>query len=119
MPKKIVITLAVFVLIGALTFGVAFALEPDRVSLPKAITSESPCPAVGCASGKCHGFDTVPTPDGIHEMDCPEASCSSVSCHAWDTLVTRYYQPSDASMNVWIVAPVVLVVILVLLVRKL
>lgn len=119
MPKKVIITLAVFILFSGLVFGVGYAIEPDQVSLPSTITHESPCPAVGCASGECHGFDSVPAPDGIHEMDCPEVSCSSVACHAWDTLVTRYYQPSDASMNVWIVAPIVFVVFLVLLVRKL
>lgn len=77
-----------------------------------------PCPAVGCASGSCHGFDDVPEPDGVHEMTCPEASCASTECHAWDTLATRYYQASDASLNLWVLAPVALVVGLVLIVRK-
>lgn len=45
--------------------------------------------------------------DGIHEMNCPEASCSSVECHAWDTLTSRYHQASDASLNLWILAPIV------------
>ena len=31
----------------------------------------SPCPAAGCASGECHGFDAVPGPDGVHEMTVP------------------------------------------------
>ena len=35
-----------------------------------------------------------------------------------DSLVGRYHQASDASLNVWILAPVVLVVALVLIVRK-
>lgn len=48
----------------------------------------------------------------------PEASCASTECHAWDTLATRYYQASDASLNLWVLAPVALVVGLVLIVRK-
>ena len=60
----------------------------------------------------------MPQPDGIHEMNCPEASCSSVECHAWDTLTSRYHQASDASLNLWILAPVVGVVALVMLVKK-
>ena len=62
-----------------------------------------------------HGFDNVPEPDGAHEMTCPEASCADVACHAWDSLTTRYHQASDASLNLWILAPVALVVGLVLL----
>ena len=68
---------------------------------------------------ECHGFDAVPEPDGVHEMSCPEASCASVECHAWDSLVGRYRQASDASLNVWILMPVALVVGLVLLVKAL
>lgn len=119
MLRKTLITLAVFILVGASVFAIGYALEPEEVSLPKAIALDSPCPAVGCASGQCHGFDDVPEPDGISEMDCPEVSCASVDCHAWDTLVTRYYQPSDMSLNLWILAPVVLAVGLILVVRKL
>ena len=51
-------------------------------------------------------------------MTCPEAACSSTECHAWDSLTNRYHQASDASLNLWILAPVVLVVGLVLLVKK-
>ena len=52
-------------------------------------------------------------------MTCPEAGCSSVECHAWETLVGGgYRRASDASMNLWFVGPVVLVVALVLIVRK-
>ena len=97
----------------------AVPMAKPSPSPPQAITVDSPCPAVGCASGECHGLDDVPAPDGIHEMNCPEVSCSSVECHAWDTLATRYRQASDASLNLWVLAPVVLVVALVLLVRKL
>lgn len=118
MVKKLALTLAAFALVGACVFAAGAAADPS-VGLPQAIEADSPCPAVGCASGECHGFDNVPEPDGLHEMACPEAGCSSVDCHAWNTLVDRYYQPSDMSLNVWVLAPVVLVVGLVLLVRKL
>lgn len=118
MFKKIGITLAVFFLVGVCVFAAGALVDP-RVSVPQPITAESPCPAVGCASGACHGFDAVPEPDGVHEMTCPEVSCTSVECHARDTLSTRYYQASDASLNLWVLAPVALIVGLVLLVRKL
>lgn len=118
MVKKIILTLVAFALVGVCVFAAGVAMEP-RVSLPQAIAADSPCPAVGCASGECHGFDNVPTPDGVHEMSCPEATCASVECHAWDSLTTRYYQASDASLNLWVLAPVALVVGLVLIVRKL
>lgn len=118
MCKKTMITLAVFVAVGACVFAAGAVTSPS-VGLPQPIVADSSCPAVGCASGACHGFDNVPEPDGIHEMSCPEASCASVECHAWDTLTTRYYQASDASLNLWVLAPVALIVGLVLLVRKL
>ncbi len=115
--KKVIITIAAFLLVCVCVFGAASALSDD-VSLPQSITPESACPVVGCASGQCHGFDDVPEPDGIHEMVCPEAGCASLECHAWDTLSGRYHQASDASLNLWILAPVVFVVGLVLLVKK-
>ena len=76
------------------------------------------CPAAGCASGACHGFDDVPAPDGATEMSCPEASCASGECHGWDSLIGRYHQASDMSLNVWILAPTLLVMGLWLLVRR-
>ena len=118
MVRKLLIALASFALVGACVLAAGAAIDPS-VGLPRAIAATSPCPATSCASGECHGFDSVPVPDGVHEMTCPEASCSSVECHAWDTLTTRYYQPSDGSLNLWILAPVALVVGLVLLVKKL
>lgn len=117
MIRKIFIVLAAFLFVGACVFAGGAAAN-TTVGLPKPIEPHSLCPAVRCASGSCHGFDDVPEPDGIHEMDCPEAACSSVECHAWDTLATRYHQASDASLNLWILAPVTLVVGLVLIVRK-
>ena len=117
MVKKTLVTLAAFLLVGAAVFG-AGALADPSVGLPQAIAADSPCPATSGASGSCHGFDDVPGPDGATEMKCPEASCASVECHAWDTLADRYYQPSDMSLNLWVLAPVALVVGLVLLVKK-
>ena len=116
--KKTIVTLAAFLLVGACVFAAGAAADPS-VGLPQAIGADSPCPATRCASGECHGFDDVPEPDGATEMECPKASCASAECHAWDTLMDRYYQPSDASLNLWILAPVALVVGLVLLVKKL
>lgn len=117
MVRKTLIALAAFLLVGACVFGAGSLADP-AVGLPQAIAEDSPCPATACASGECHGFGDVPLPDGVHEMECPEASCSSVECHAWDALAERYYRPSDASLNLWVLAPVALVVGLVLLVKK-
>ncbi|WP_270297885.1 hypothetical protein [Eggerthella sinensis] len=129
--KYALVALAVFLVAGLAVFAAGAASSPS-VGLPQPIAADSACPAVGCASGSCHGYEAVgcasgschgyeavPEPDGVHEMSCPETSCSSVACHAWDTLVTRYNRPSDSSLNVWIMAPVVIVVALVLVVRKL
>lgn len=115
--KKILVTLGAFLIVGLCTYGAASVADAS-VGLPRAIEADSPCPATGCASGECHGFDAVPLPDGVHEMQCPEATCASVECHAWASLTTRYYQPSDASLNLWLLMPVALVVGLVLLVKK-
>ena len=118
MMRKTAIALLTFAFVGAAVFGAGVLAEPS-VGLPQAIGADSPCPATRCASGECHGFDDVPEPDGTTEMECPKASCASAECHAWDTLATRYYQPSDASLNLWILAPAALVAGLVLLVKKL
>lgn len=117
MVKKTLITLAAFLVVGACAFG-AGALADPSVGLPQAVAEDSPCPATSCASGQCHGFGDVPEPDGATEMECPEAACASVECHAWDTLTERYCSPSDASLNLWLLAPTALVVGLVLLVKK-
>lgn len=118
MAKKLVITMVVFVLLGACVFGVG-ALASSQVSAPQPITPDAPCPATGCASGACHGFGNVPEPDSVHTMVCPEVGCASVECHAWDSLVDGGYRAaSDASLNLWILAPVVLVAALAFIVRK-
>ncbi|OUO91707.1 hypothetical protein B5F40_02390 [Gordonibacter sp. An230] len=116
MTKRLLVALVAFLLVGACVFAAGSLVEPS--SGVSRIEADSPCPVAGCASGECHGFDDVPVPDGVHEMACPEASCSSTECHAWDALSGRYHQASDASLNVWILAPVALVVGLVLIVRK-
>ena len=118
MVKKLAITLAVMLALGALVVGAGALARPGQAPVPVPIEESSPCPATGCASGSCHGFDDVPEPDGVHEMTCPEAGCASVECHAWDTLTSRYHQASDASLNLWILMPVAVVIALVLVVRK-
>jgi hypothetical protein len=114
--RKLALTLLAFALAGGLVLAAGVAAEP--ATGVHAVMAESPCPVTGCANGACHGFDDVPEPDGITEMTCPEAGCASVECHAWDSLTTRYHQASDASLNLWLLAPVALVVGLVLIVRK-
>ena len=115
MPKKLVAAAVLAALVVA-TATVGFALALSSAIRP--IAADSLCPAAGCASGLCHGFDAVPEPDGVHEMTCPEASCASVECHGWETLSSRYHQASDASLNLWILMPVALVVALVGIMRK-
>lgn len=117
MIKKILLSVAFFGIVGVCVFA-SGVLSDSQVGVPQQIESDSECPATRCANGNCHGFENIPEPDSITEMDCPEVSCSSAECHAWDTLVTRYYQPSDASLNLWILAPIVLIIGLVLLVKK-
>lgn len=88
--RKAMLTVAVVVLLAAVCLAAGFAIEPQSSISP--ITPDSPCPAVGCASGECH---------------------------AWDSLVSRYHQASDASLNLWIIMPTVLVLGIVLVVRAL
>lgn len=116
--KKLIIAFAIFVLAGAVVFGVVVVTNPGKVSLPQTLDASSPCPAAQCASGGCHSFDNVPEPDGVHEMTCPEAGCASVECHAWDTLADRYCQASDASLTLWVFVPVALVVSLVIVIKR-
>ncbi len=115
--KKAFITIGVFALFAVLV--VVAGIVADPTTAVHAIAPDSPCPVTGCASGECHGFDNVPQPDGIHEMVCPEAGCASTECHAWDSLIGRYHQASDASLNVWILMPVALVIGLIVMMRAL
>ena len=116
MRKKIAV-LGFVALLLVVCVGVGFATEPSTAVQP--IGSDSSCPAVGCASGECHGFGNVPSPNGVHEMICPEVGCASVECHAWGTMVDRYHQASDASLNLWILMPTILVLGIVLATRVL
>lgn len=103
------------VLVGAV--GVGFAAAPDSGLHP--LTADAACPVAGCANGACHGYDAVPEPDGRSEMRCPEAGCTSVECHGWETLAGRYHQASDMSLNLWILMPVVLMLGLWVVSRRL
>ena len=115
--KKTLTTIGIFLGFILLTVAVGFAIEPS--SGIHVIDAASPCPVTGCASGECHGFDSVPAPDGIHEMICPEAGCASTECHAWDSLLDRYKQASDSRLIFLFMMPVALVVALLVLVRVL
>lgn len=118
MFKKTAITLAVFLALGLIVLGAVSLASPGVVALAS-LDAETLCPVAGCSlDGACHGYSSVPVPDGVHEMVCPEAKCAGVECHAWDSLVGRYHQASDASLNVWIMLPALLVVALVVIARK-
>lgn len=108
MKLKVVIAAVTFLVIAAACLLAAAPIE-----------STSPCPVTACASGTCHGYEDVPEPDGIHEMECPESGCTSVACHAWETLASRYHKASDISLNLWIFFPFLLVGGLVMLLRRL
>lgn len=103
------------VVVGAV--GVGFAVAPDSGLHP--LTADVACPVAGCTNGACHGYDAVPEPDGHSEMRCPEAGCTSVECHGWETLARRYHQASDMSLNLWILMPIVLVLGLWVVSRRL
>jgi hypothetical protein len=122
MTRKLLITLIVFAIVGVLVF-VAGRLASPAVALPEAITAGTPCPVAGCLQpdGACHSAAPAPVPDGSFEMLCPRVvGCADVDCHAWERIEASSMRskPSDASLNLWIIVPVVLVVGLVLLVRK-
>jgi hypothetical protein len=122
MVKRAFITVFVFVLVGAVAFGAAALAAPAQVALPQVITADTPCPVAGCTQpdGLCHAAAVPPEADGSFEMLCPRAAgCTDTTCHAQERLTGHYNRPSDMSMNLWILAPVVLIVGLVLLVRKL
>jgi hypothetical protein len=121
MFKRLVATSLFFVLIAAGAYFVLAAAAPDGASLPEPIVSDVPCPVAGCTQpdGACHAAAAAPIPDGSFEMVCPKVKgCADTTCHAWDRLTTHYTKPSDSSLNLWILAPVVFTVALVLIVRK-
>ena len=64
MREKILVALAAFLLVRACVFA-GGAVADTSVGLP-GHRPRLPCPAAGCASGSCHGFDDVPSPDGVH-----------------------------------------------------
>ncbi|MDR1184304.1 MAG: hypothetical protein LBK67_05860 [Coriobacteriales bacterium] len=121
MLRKLLLALLAFGLVGALTFLVGWAVGQPTTALPERITAATVCPVAGCAQAdSCHAATPAPVPDGSFEMLCPRTEgCADVECHAWDRIETTRGRPSDASLNLWILAPVVLVVGLVLLIRKL
>jgi hypothetical protein len=121
--RRFLIGLLPFAVVGVLVFAAAWLASPS-VALPQAIAPTTPCPVAGCTQpdGACHAAALAPQPDGSFEMSCPRVEgCADVDCHAWDRISTsaQRSRPSDASLNLWILAPVLLVVGLVLLVRKL
>ena len=86
MARKLVVTLAAFALVCACVLGAGALAEPATALRP--VEAASPCPAAGCASGECHGFDAVPGPDGAHEMHVP----GGVVRRAWSaTRGTRWW----------------------------
>lgn len=118
MVKKLICVIAAFALAAACVFAAA-GVSSESVGAPQHIDAASPCPATGCASGECHDYANVPGPDGVHEMVCPESTCASVECHAWDTLVSGGYRSaSDASLNLWVLGPVVFFGGLILVLKK-
>lgn len=117
MIRKFILTLAVFASLCVAVFAVGI-LSNSTVAVPRAIQADSACPVAGCASGECHDYSQVPVPDGTFELSCPETGCASSDCHAWESLFSAYRTPSDASLNVWILAPAVLLLGLWALLKK-
>ncbi|MCL1846756.1 MAG: hypothetical protein FWF91_02170 [Coriobacteriia bacterium] len=121
MIKRFLASLVVFALFGAVVFGATSLAAPNGFALPGAITAQTPCPVAACTQpdGGCHAAQAAPVPNGSFTMLCPKVEgCSDTSCHAWDRLTTHYNRPSDSSLNLWILVPVVFTLGLVLIVRK-
>lgn len=119
MLRRLFITFLVFALGGiCVCFASVIAGADAGIGVLRPITQNSACPASGCALGVCHDYAALPEPDGIHELVCPEVGCASVECHVWDALTGHYHQASDASLNLWVLFPVLLVTGLVLFVKK-
>lgn len=124
MLRKLLLTLLSFLLATILICVAVFTAAPTVVGLPEPINAETPCPVAGCTQtdGACHAAGPVPTPDGREVLVCPiDSGCSSQMCHAWNRIVAKetHAHPSDASLNIWILAPVILTVALIVLLRKL
>ena len=118
MVKKLLCVVFAFSLASACVFAAA-GVSSEGGGAPRAVSAASPCPATGCVSGECHDYANVPAPDGVHEMSCPESTCVSVECHAGETLVGGGYRSaSDASLNLWVLGPVVFFGGLVLLLKR-
>ena len=118
MAKRLILALAIMVVAGACVVGAGMAGASDSAGFEP--VGEAACPVAGCTlEGVCHDYAAVPEPDGACELVCPEVGCASVECHAWDQLAGGGYRgASDMSLNVWIVLPVVLVLAMMLVVRK-
>jgi hypothetical protein len=121
MSKRLLLTFLIFCVVAALVIATGAAAAPSAVALPELITAETPCPVAGCAQtdGACHAAATPPVPDGTFEMLCPvREGCTDTQCHAWERIDSVRTKPLDASMNLWILMPVIFTVALVAIVRK-
>jgi hypothetical protein len=119
--KRLVAVTVIFIVVTLAVFGSAAAGGSGEVSLPQRITPETLCPLAGCtqADKGCHASAAAPVPDETFVMRCPKSSgCQDSACHAWDRLTTHYLKPVDFSMNLWIVAPIVFVLALILIVKQ-
>lgn len=118
---RMLVTIVVFIFVGALCFLAGSCAGQPVVALPQAITDDTPCPVAGCTQAEaCHAAAPAPEPDGNFVMSCPiDKGCASTDCHAWSHISDLRMRPSDIAMNLWIITPVVLVLALVALVRKL
>ncbi|MDR1422259.1 MAG: hypothetical protein LBI64_05275 [Coriobacteriales bacterium] len=119
MARRLILTVIVFLLVGVVVFAVTRLGGGDVVALPQRIAVDTTCPVAGCMQpdGACHAAGPYPTPDGNFLMNCPRVvGCTDTNCHAWDRIEGMRSKPSEASMNLWILAPVLLVVALVAMV---
>jgi hypothetical protein len=107
--------------VAALVFAAGAATKPSAVALPQTITAETLCPVAGCAQtdGACHAAAPAPEPDGNFAMLCPvREGCADTQCHAWERIDSMRTKPLDASMNLWILMPVIFTVTLVVVVMR-
>jgi hypothetical protein len=118
--RNVIVTTVIFIVAAVAVFAIA-AAATSSVKLPAVIDAQTPCPVAGCTQpdGSCHAGNPSPIPDGSFSMSCPKVQgCSDISCHAGNRLSTHFNKPSDASLNLWILAPVILAMGLIFLVRK-